>query len=377
MDARFGIQYVFYLYSGNPMTRPLTATIDISAMRHNFSVVRSSVPSAKAWAVVKADAYGHGLERAVRAFSDADGLALIEIDRAINLRKNGWKKPILLLEGFFKADELPELAENGISFAVANDEQMAMLEKAKLPKPVNVHLKMNTGMNRLGYLPSEYRAAYERVSRIPHVKSISFMTHFANSEDPDHPKVPVREQLRRFDMATDGLPGDRNLSNSAAILLHPDIRTDWVRPGIMLYGGTPGGKTAEEYGLTAAMSLDSEIIQIQHIKKGDSVGYGSLFTAETDMTIGVVACGYADGYPRVAPEGTPVIVDGVRTRLVGRVSMDMLTVDLTPVKNAHIGSKVNLWGKELPIEEVAVAAGTVGYELMCALTSRPKIIEKD
>lgn len=377
MDARFGIQYVFYLYSGNPMTRPLTATIDISAMRHNFSVVRSSVPSAKAWAVVKADAYGHGLERAVRAFSDADGLALIEIDRAINLRKNGWKKPILLLEGFFKADELPELAENGISFAVANDEQMAMLEKAKLPKPVNVHLKMNTGMNRLGYLPSEYRAAYERVSRIPHVKSISFMTHFANSEDPDHPKVPVREQLRRFDMATDGLPGDRNLSNSAAILLHPDIRTDWVRPGIMLYGGTPGGKTAEEYGLVAAMSLDSEIIQIQHIKKGDSVGYGSLFTAETDMTIGVVACGYADGYPRVAPEGTPVIVDGVRTRLVGRVSMDMLTVDLTPVKNAHIGSKVNLWGKELPIEEVAVAAGTVGYELMCALTSRPKIIEKD
>ncbi len=359
------------------MTRPLTATIDISAMRHNFSVVRSSVPSAKAWAVVKADAYGHGLERAVRAFSDADGLALIEIDRAINLRKNGWKKPILLLEGFFKADELPELAENGISFAVANDEQMAMLEKAKLPKPVNVHLKMNTGMNRLGYLPSEYRAAYERVSRIPHVKSISFMTHFANSEDPDHPKVPVREQLRRFDMATDGLPGDRNLSNSAAILLHPDIRTDWVRPGIMLYGGTPGGKTAEEYGLVAAMSLDSEIIQIQHIKKGDSVGYGSLFTAETDMTIGVVACGYADGYPRVAPEGTPVIVDGVRTRLVGRVSMDMLTVDLTPVKNAHIGSKVNLWGKELPIEEVAVAAGTVGYELMCALTSRPKIIEKD
>lgn len=377
MDAWFGIRYVFYHYPGNPMTRPLTATIDISAMRHNFSVVRSSVPSAKAWAVVKADAYGHGLERAVRAFSDADGLALIEIDRAINLRKNGWKKPILLLEGFFKADELPELAENGISFAVANDEQMAMLEKAKLPKPVNVHLKMNTGMNRLGYLPSEYRAAYERVSKIPHVKSISFMTHFANSEDPNHPKVPVREQLRRFDMATDGLPGDRNLSNSAAILLHPSIRTDWVRPGIMLYGGTPGGKTAEEYGLVAAMSLDSEIIQIQHIKKGDSVGYGSLFTAETDMTIGVVACGYADGYPRVAPEGTPVIVDGVRTQLVGRVSMDMLTVDLTPVKNAHIGSKVNLWGKELPIEDVAVAAGTVGYELMCALTSRPQIIEKD
>ncbi len=358
------------------MTRPLTATIDISAMRHNFSIVRSSVPYAKIWAVVKADAYGHGLERAVRAFSDADGLALIEIDRAISLRENGWKKPILLLEGFFKANELPELSENKISFAIANDEQMALLEKATLPKPVDVHLKMNTGMNRLGYLPSEYRVAYERISRIPCVRSISFMTHFANSEVPNHPKVSVKEQLRRFNDATAGLSGERNLSNSAAILLHPDIKTDWVRPGIMLYGGTPGGKTAKEYGLVAAMSLDSEIIQIQHIKKGDSVGYGSLFTAETNMIIGVVACGYADGYPRIAPEGTPILVDGVRTQLVGRVSMDMLTVDLTPIRNAHIGSKVNLWGQKLPIEEVAAAAGTVGYELMCALTSRPQAIEK-
>ncbi len=358
------------------MTRPLTATIDINAMRHNFSVVRSSVPNAKVWTVVKADAYGHGLDRAVRAFADADGLALIETDRAVNLRKNGWDKPILLLEGFFKADELPVLAENNISFAVACNEQMAMLEKARLSKPVDVHLKMNTGMNRLGYLPSEYRTAYERLRQMPFVRSITFMTHFANSEVPDHQKVPVAEQLRRFDGATAGLPGERNLSNSAAIILHPDIRTDWVRPGIMLYGGTPGGKTAEAYGLIPAMSLDSEIIQIQHIKKGDSVGYGSLFTADTDMTIGVVACGYADGYPRIAPEGTPVIVDGVRTRLVGRVSMDMLTVDLTPVRNAHVGSQVNLWGKELPIEEVAAAAGTVGYELMCALSSRPQVIEK-
>ncbi len=359
------------------MSRPLTATIDIAAMRHNFSVVRSSVPQAKAWAVVKANAYGHGLERAVRAFSDADGLALIEIDRAIGLRQNGWNKPILLLEGFFKADELPDLAQNEISFAVACNEQIEMLEKAKLPKQVNVHLKMNSGMNRLGFLPSEYNAAYQRVRKIPSVKSITFMTHFANSETPNHPKVPVEEQLRRIEIGTQGLTGERNLSNSAAILLHPEINTNWVRPGIMLYGGTPGGKTAEEFGLIPAMSLDSEIIQIQHIKKGDSVGYGSLYTAESDMTIGVVACGYADGYPRVAPAGTPVIVDGVRTELVGRVSMDMLTVNLTPIKTAHVGSKVCLWGKELPIEEVAVAAGTVGYEVMCALTDRPQIIVKD
>jgi alanine racemase len=359
------------------MTRPLSATIDIGAMRHNFSVVRQCVPNAKAWAVVKADAYGHGLANAVKAFSDADGLALIEIDKAIALRENGYNKPILLLEGFFKAEELPDLAAHDISFAVANDHQMAALENANLKTPVNVHLKMNSGMNRLGYQPHEYKKAYARLKAIPWVKSVAFMTHFANSETPNHPKVPVTEQLRRFNGATEGLTGIRNLSNSAAILLHPDIKTDWVRPGIMLYGGTPGGKSAEAFGLKPAMSFDSEIIQIQHIKKGESVGYGSLFTASENMTIGVVACGYADGYPRVAPEGTPIAVNGIKTRLVGRVSMDMLTVDLTGIPGAHIGSKVNLWGNDIPIEEVANAAGTVGYELMCAVNSRPTHLVKE
>lgn len=357
------------------MTRPLVANIDIAAMQHNLSVVRNTVPRAKTWAVVKANAYGHGLERSVRAFSDADGFALIEIESAIHLREMGWKKPILLLEGFFYAHELPILARYNIAFAVHCDEQIEMLEKSHLEMPVDVHLKMNTGMNRLGFLPSEYGNALKRLKQIPNVRDISYMTHFANSETKDHPALSVEEQLRRFDSATQGLKGDRNLSNSGAILLHPDIRTDWVRPGIMLYGGSPGGKTAAEYGLKPAMTLKSEIIQIQHIREGESIGYGSIFTATSPMTIGVVACGYADGYPRMAPEGTPVIVDGIRTRLVGRVSMDMITVDLTPVANAHVGSEVTLWGNDLPIDEVAEAAGTVGYELMCALSLRPRIVE--
>ena len=240
----------------------------------------------------------------------------------------------MLLEGFFYAHELPILARYNIAFAVHCDEQIDMLEKSRLDLPVDVHLKMNTGMNRLGFLPAEYSKAYERLKKIPNVREISHMTHFANSEVSGHKKMSVEEQLKRFDSGSAGLPGVRNLSNSGAILLHPQLRTDWVRPGVMLYGGTPGGKTAEEYGLKPVMTLSSEIIQIQNIKEGDSVGYGSIFTATGPMKIGVVACGYADGYPRMAPEGTPVIVDGVKTRLVGRVSMDMITVDLTPVKDA-------------------------------------------
>ncbi len=357
------------------MTRPLVASIDIAAMQHNLSVVRSSVPRAKIWAVVKANAYGHGLERSVRALADADGFALIEMESAIHLREIGWKKPILLLEGFFYPHELPTLARYNIAFAVHCDEQIDMLEKAHLDMPVDVHLKMNSGMNRLGFLPSQYADALQRLKKIPNVRQISHMTHFANSEDRNHPKLSVQEQLARFDSATRGLPGDRNLSNSGAILRHPSIQTDWVRPGVMLYGGTPGGKTAAEYGLKPAMTLSSEIIQIQHVREGDSIGYGSLFTAEKPMTVGVVACGYADGYPRMAPEGTPIVVDGVKTCLVGRVSMDMITVDLTEVPGAHVGSKVILWGNELPIDEVAQAAGTVGYELMCALSLRPRIVE--
>ncbi|MEA5098808.1 MAG: alanine racemase [Burkholderiaceae bacterium] len=358
------------------MSRPLVATIDSAALQHNFSVVRAAVPKAKTFCVVKANAYGHGLDRAARAFAASEGLALIEIENAVHLREQGWDKPIVLLEGFFDPQDIQTIAAYGLELAVHCNEQIEMLEQAKLDRPLDIHLKMNTGMNRLGFKQQAWRGAYERLRALPTVRSIKYMTHFANGEVESGAYLPVAEQVRRFKAETAGLPGELNLSNSGAILLHPELATDWVRPGIMLYGGTPGGKTAEEYGLKPAMTLTSKIIAVQHIDKGDAIGYGSIFIADKPMTIGVVACGYADGYPRRAPEGTPILVDGIRTRVVGRVSMDMLTVDLTPVANAHVGSAVVIWGDGLPIEEVAQASGTVGYELMCALSLRVPVKDK-
>jgi alanine racemase len=333
------------------------------------------MPASRAWAVVKANAYGHGLERAMRAFADADGLALIETEAAARLRELGWKKPILLLEGFFDESDLPLLAREQIQTAVHCQAQIEMLARAEPGTRIDVHLKMNSGMNRLGFTPREFRSAWERLRALPAVGSITLMSHFANADDVLNAGLPLQEQLTRFRAGVEGLPGDWSLSNSAAVLGCRDLKSDWVRPGIMLYGATPGGKSASEFGLQPAMSLESEIIGMQVIEAGEAIGYGSRFTAPAPMTVGVVACGYADGYPRHAPAGTPVLVDGVRTSLAGRVSMDMITVDLTAVPNARIGSKVELWGRALPIDEVAHAAGTIGYELMCALAPRVRVIE--
>jgi alanine racemase len=358
------------------MPRPLVATIDIAALKHNLAVAKKHAPDSKVWAVVKANAYGHGLERGMRGFAEADGLALIEVEGAACLRQLGWKKRILLLEGFFDAEDLSAVVKHGVDIVVHNDEQLTLLERMPLAASIDVHLKMNSGMNRLGFTPQAYRAAYDRLHALPSIRDISFVTHFANAEDPDNPALTMAEQIRRFELATKALPGQRSLSNSAADLLHAEYAADWIRPGVMLYGGSPSDKTAGDFGLLPAMSLTSEIIGMQHIVASDAVGYGSLFVADKPMTIGVVACGYADGYPRHAPSGTPIIVDGVKTRIVGRVSMDMITVDLTPIATAHVGSKVTLWGDALPIDEVAKAAGTIGYELMCAITPRVRVIER-
>lgn len=361
------------------MPRPLSATIHLDSMQHNLQRARGCAPHAKIWAVVKANAYGHGLERGMRGFAQADGLALVETEGALWLRQNGWTKPILLLEGIFDAQDVPMLAEHNINSAVHNIEQIKMLEYTRHFRPIDVHLKMNTGMNRLGFTPGEYEAAYRRLRAIPDVRHITHMTHFANADELEHPRLTIAEQVRRFQFGAGDLPGERSLSNSGGVLhqgeLGDALSNDWVRPGIMLYGGTPGGRSALDYGLLPTMTLRSEVIGIQHIEAGDTVGYGSRFEATGPMTVGVVACGYADGYPRHAPHGTPVIVDGVRTTLVGRVSMDMMTVDLTPIANARVGSKVTLWGDGLPVDEVAHAAGTIGYELMCALAPRVRVME--
>jgi alanine racemase len=363
------------------MPRPISATIHLDAMAHNLARARACAPGARVWGVVKANAYGHGLERGLRGFAAADGLALIETENAVRLRELGWTKPVLLLEGIFDAADVPLLARHQIVSAVHSEYQLALLEQARLEQPVDCFLKMNTGMNRLGFQPREYRAAYERLRAIPAVRHIGLMTHFANADELEHPRLPIAEQVRRFTEGAAGLPGERSLCNSGGVLLRPTLADtladDWVRPGIMLYGGTPGGISAAEHGLLPAMTLASEIIGVQDLVAGDTVGYGSRFTAEGPMRVGVVACGYADGYPRHASHGTPVLVDGVRTTLVGRVSMDMMAIDLSPIPQAGVGSPVTLWGHGLPVDEVAHAAGTIGYELMCAVAPRVRIQEAD
>ena len=350
------------------MPRPLVATTDISAMRSNLALARSMMPGTRVWAVVKADAYGHGLANAFQAFAAADGLSLVELDRAIALRELGWQKPLMMMEGMFSADELENFQRYQLQPVIHNPAQLDMLQHAT-GASLHVHLKVNSGMNRLGFAPEHVREAYQRLQAMPVVSNISLLTHFANAENPSAVLTPQR-QLQRFHECTQDITAELSLSNSAAVLLQSQIACDWIRPGVMLYGGSPGEQAAQDFGLQPAMTLMSELISIQQLQPGESVGYGSLFTAEHAMRIGIVACGYADGYPRHAPTGTPILVDGVRTRVLGRVSMDMLSVDLTPTPAADIGSKVTLWGNSLPIDEVAAAAGTIGYELMCAVAPR-------
>ncbi len=350
------------------MPRPLVATTDLDALQANLSRAREAMPEARVWAVVKADAYGHGLLNAMRAFADADGLSLVELDRAVRLRDAGWRKPLMMMEGMFEAADLRAMADHALQPVVHNDEQLAMLE-AFDGAALDVHLKINTGMNRLGFPAGRVRELTDRLRAMRAVRKISLLTHFANAENPQA-TLSAELQWQRLRERCGGLDAEISLSNSAALLHKPAIRCDWVRPGVMLYGGSPGGGTAASFGLRAGMALRSELISVQALQAGDSVGYGSVFTADRAMRIGVVACGYADGYPRHAPTGTPVLVDGVRTRLLGRVSMDMLSVDLTPVPQAGVGTPVVLWGDGLPIDEVAEAAGTISYELMCAIAPR-------
>ncbi len=360
------------------MTRPIQAFVSRRAIAANVAVARRAAPDARVWAVLKADAYGHGLVRTVGgdspALVEADGIAILETGTAAQVRALGWTKPILLLEGCFDAGDLVEAARLDVTVGVHDDAQLAMIDAASLERPLSVYLKMNSGMNRLGFVPARYRAAYERLKASGKVGAITLTTHFANADRDDG----VREQLAAFDRGAADIDGPRSLANSAAILAHPQTHRDWVRPGIMLYGATPfARRSAAECGLQPAMRLTSALIATQDLRSGDAVGYGHGFRADRDMRIGIVACGYADGYPRVAPAGTPIAVDGVRTRLVGRVSMDMLTVDLTPVPGARVGSPVELWGDAIPVDEVAQAAGTVGYELLCALAPRVPVVTAD
>jgi alanine racemase len=349
------------------MPRPIEAVISPAAIAHNLGAVRKSAPGARVWGVVKANAYGHGLARVLPAVAQADGLALLDLAEARLLREAGYTGPILLLEGCFAAEDVAVARHLGLHVVVHCNEQIRLLETAGAGAPLHVYLKMNSGMNRLGFAPEDLRARHAALASLAAVASITLMTHFARAESPDG----IDEALARFQAATHDLPGERSLSNSAATLAHAKARGDWVRPGIALYGSSPfAERSAQALGLEAAMTLSSELIAIQQLRPGESVGYGGRFVATVPMRIGVVACGYADGYPRIAPDGTPVLVAGHRTRVVGAVSMDMLTVDLTGVEQAQVGAPVELWGTRVSVDEVAHAAGTVGYELLCALAPR-------
>jgi alanine racemase len=378
------------------MPRPILATIHPEGLRHNLGRARQAAPDARVWAIVKANAYGHGIERAFEGLRGADGFGLLNLDEAQRVRALGWRGPILLLEGVFELRDLELCSRLDLWHTVHCNEQVDMLATHKTNVPHRVFLKMNSGMNRLGFTPQRYRSAWTRLNALPQVDEISLMTHFSDADGA----TGVADQMATFASVTRDLPGERTVSNSAATLrfpisaaqvsAHPDtlVASDWVRPGIAMYGSSPDHPehNAAHWGLQPGMTLSAKIIATQDLQAGDSVGYGSSFTATQAMRIGVVACGYADGYPRICATGTPVLVNGVRTRTVGRVSMDMITVDLDPLTQtgvpAGFGSEVTLWGRAangtvLCIDEVAACAGTVGYELMCGLAQRVPVVVAD
>ncbi len=359
------------------MPRPLVATIDRAALTHNLTLVQQLTRGARTWAVIKADAYGHGINAAAQAFDAADGLALIELENAIRLRELGWKKPILLLEGCYAALDWHAAAEHRLTCVIHSDEQLSEFEATPLARKLDIYLKFNTGMNRLGFRIERARDLATRLVLNAGVGEITLMTHFARADERDG----HLDQLRAFVQATAGLPFARSVANSAACFDFDRVGSnesastgnDAVRPGIMLYGATPfshATKSANSLRLKPAMSLTTEIIGVQSLKAGETVGYGATYTASKSERIAVIACGYADGYPRSAGTGTPVLVAGQRTRLVGRVSMDKITVDVTDIELARVGTPVELWGTQLPVDEVAAAAGTIGYELLTAVAPR-------
>ena len=351
--------------------RPLLARISLDALAHNLEIARRHAGSARILSVVKASAYGHGLARAARALAASDGFAVLNIDEAVQLRQMGIEQPILMLEGPFDAEEMAACSEFNLMPVLHSPHQLEWLGRAG--KPLQVFVKINSGMNRLGFALADFEAVTARVNAHPQVAEVTLMTHFATADED----FGIDWQWQRFLEKAQpcGLP--ISAANSAAILRYPETHRDWVRAGIMLYGASPfTDVSAAEVGLRPAMTLQSRIIALQSLKPGEAVGYGLTYMADEAVRVGIVACGYADGYPRHAPTGTPVLVNGRRTRTLGRVSMDMLAVDLTRLPDTGLGSPVVLWGEGMPVEDVARAAGTISYELLCALAPRVALHEE-
>jgi alanine racemase len=359
------------------MTRPSKALIDLAALRSNYLTARN-LHGGRALAVVKANAYGHGAVPCAQALADiADGFAVAFAAEAFELREAGITKPILVLEGCFDPDELLAAHRANLWVVIHQESQLRALETA----PVDAHsmrvwLKVDSGMHRAGFALEAVQGAYERLEACPSVASITLMTHFARADEPD--SDATAKQITAFHEATAGLPGDRSLSNSGAVLAWPTASGTWARPGILLYGADPlpldrDPSQTKPYQLIPVMSLVSEVFAIRTLEPGEALGYGGTFVATTPVRVGLVAIGYADGYPRIAPTGTPIAVGGVRTRTIGRVSMDMLTVDLSDLPQASIGSPVECWGKQIDVNLVAQQAGTIAYELLCNVKRVPRV----
>ena len=356
------------------MPRPVRAALSASAFAHNLAIARRHAGAAKVWAVLKANAYGHGLERAARALGSADGFAVLDFQEAARLRALGVQKPILMLEGMFEPGDVDLVQRHALIPVIHTSTQLEMLRSGAPGAKIDCYLKANTGMNRLGFDAEGVRAAYAALRALPHIGAVTLMTHFADADGASG----LAGQLAAFDKMIKPLgPVPRSLANSAALLrFAKETAADWVRPGIMLYGCSPFlDRSAESLGLKPVMTLSSRIIAVQRLKPGERVGYGFSSEATGTLTIGIVACGYGDGYPRHAPSGTPVLVNGQRTLTVGRVSMDMIAVDLTQLPGTGVGTPVTLWGGGLSADEVGAAAGTLSYELFTRLTSRVPAVE--
>ena len=352
------------------MTRPARALIDLEALRHNLRRARQAASGAKVMAVVKANAYGHGILSAAQAFRQADAFGVARIDEGIQLREAGVESSIVLLSGVESAAELEDARRWRLQLVVHSEHQIAMLERAAAGTRLRVWLKVDTGMHRLGLDPVSLENSHARLlGARSAVDGVVLMTHLADADLPDSPRV--HDQLAAFTACTEGIIAERSIANSGGLLGWAESRAEWVRPGIMLYGISPfADATGEDHGLRPAMTVETRLIAVNQVKRGERIGYGGTYTCKESMPVGVAAIGYGDGYPRHAPSGTPVLVEGVRCPLAGRVSMDLITIDLRPNPKAKPGDRVVLWGEGLPVEEIAAGAGTIAYELVCRMAPR-------
>jgi alanine racemase len=349
----------------------VSATVDSAALRHNLSVVRRWAPKSRVMAVIKANAYGHGLVAVARALESADAFAVARVDEGLTLRSAGINAPTVLLEGVFDREQLDAAATANFELVVHTPEQIELLRTAAAGARFKVWLKLDSGMNRLGFKGAAFGAAHAALSTLASVNSpVNLFTHLASADLPDLPTTS--EQLALFAAATGSLSGERCLENSAAMLSFPDAQGDWVRPGLLLYGVSPfAGSIGADYGLRPAMTLHSHVIAVKELAPGERVGYGGDWTAARPTRLAVAAVGYGDGYPRSLGEGAPVLVNGERAGLAGRVSMDMIGIDVTDLHRPPVmGDPVVLWGEGLPVEEIAVWANTIPYELLCGISQR-------